>query len=102
MENIAGVIGDLTHNLIPRSENARDIQTARTQIDKLTQALRQLGDGVKDLEDRFHRIDATVDLFTKLKRQQLWWALAIAFMAGTLSLPVLTSIIDCLRSLMHI
>jgi hypothetical protein len=43
LDNFAAVIDGLTIGLSPRSENARDIDTARKEV----QALRSAGDGLK-------------------------------------------------------
>src|ERR1700686_599990 len=45
LDNFAAVVDGLTIGLSPRSENARDIDTARKDVQALTEAVRSAGEG---------------------------------------------------------
>jgi hypothetical protein len=99
LDTVVILVDELTKNLSPRAQNAGELQTARREVNELTRAVKQLGEGIKDMESRFHLMDGAVETFTKIKRHQLWWAFAIAFMAGVLVLPVGQVVVEWVRGI---
>ena len=82
LDNFAAVIDGLTIGLSPRSENARDIDTARKDVQALTEAVRSAGDGLNALTARCKVLDDAVAVFHGVARSRLWWLIALAFLSG--------------------
>jgi hypothetical protein len=82
LDNFAAVVDGLTIGLSPRSENARDIDTARKEVQALTEAVRSAGDGVNALAARCKVLDDAVAVFHGVARWKLWWLIALAFVSG--------------------
>jgi hypothetical protein len=82
LDNFAAVVDGLTIGLSPRSENARDIDTARKEVQALTEAVRSAGDGVNALAARCKVLDDAVAVFHGVARSRLWWIIALAFVSG--------------------
>ena len=82
LDNFAAVIDGLTIGLSPRSENARDIDTARKEVKALTEAVRSAGDGLNALTARCKVLDDAVAVFHGVARSKLWWLIALAFLSG--------------------
>ena len=82
LDNFASVIDGLTIGLSPRSENARDIDTARKEVQALTEAVRSAGDGLNALTARCKVLDDAVAVFHGVARSRLWWLIALAFLSG--------------------
>jgi len=78
LDNFASVIDGLS----PRSENARDIDTARREVQALTEAVRSAGDGLNALTARCKVLDDAVAVFHGVARSRLWWLIALAFLSG--------------------
>src|ERR1700688_3607846 len=68
--------------LPPRSENARDIDTARKEVQALTEAVRSAGDGLNALTARCKVLDDAVAVFHGVARSRLWWLIGLAFLSG--------------------
>jgi hypothetical protein len=66
----------------PRSENARDIDTARKEVQALTEAVRSARDGLNALTARCKVLDDAVAVFHGVARARLWWLIALAFLSG--------------------
>jgi hypothetical protein len=82
LDNFAAVIDGLTIGLSPRSENARDIDTARKEVQALTEAVRSAGDGLNALTARCKVLDDAVAVFHGVARSRLWWLIGLAFLSG--------------------
>jgi hypothetical protein len=64
------------------SENARDIDTARKEVQALTEAVRSAGDGLNALTARCKVLDDAIAVFHGVARSRLWWLIALAFLSG--------------------
>ena len=82
LDNFAAVIDGLTIGLSPRSANARDIDTARKEVQALTEAVKSAGDGLNALTARCKVLDDAVAVFHGVARSRLWWLIALAFLSG--------------------
>ena len=80
LDNFAAVIDGLTIGLSPRSENARDIDTARKEVQALTEAVRSAGDGLNALTARCKVLDDAVAVFHGVARSKT----LVAYRAGVL------------------
>ena len=74
---------------------------SRDELKRLSEAIERVGEGIKGIEGRFQKVDQTMTIFASVKRHQLWWALAIAFMAGALALPFIQLLIEWVRGVLH-
>lgn len=96
------LVDGLTKNLSPRSQNAHDIQTAKAEVNQLTQAVRGVGEAITKLEARLKTLDKAVSVFQDVTRYQLFGLLAIVFMGGLLALPLIEMFVTWIRVLLHV
>jgi hypothetical protein len=71
-----------------------DIQKAQVDVSRLIAA-------VDKLTARCENVSQTIQIVESLTRKRLRWALAIAFSAGVLIIPVLDVLIGSLHGLLH-
>jgi hypothetical protein len=100
-EKLSAFLTELSSRPAAGSNGSREMLDTRNELNALKRSLAQLADGVKKIEGKFGVFNDAVDVFTTVKRHQLWWLLTTAFCFGVLALPVLGVLIDWIRGTLH-
>jgi chromosome segregation ATPase len=80
--SLRSLTGSRSDSLRERRTLARDIDTARKEVQALTEAVRSARDGLNALTARCKVLDDAVAVFHGVARARLWWLIALAFLSG--------------------